>query len=159
MKLALLCLGLLVGPVALAQRPAVLPPLPETSLLATTSVTAVPNEPGVRYQYQLVHLDNSRIWLAPAWRGQTRLEPANRLFNYNLASDVDGLLMQALNELAAEGWELLEIRTVTQPTEAVHKLEKENRFNDPERPVYTGTTSITTSTQTRYLLRRALPRP
>jgi hypothetical protein len=155
MKLALLCLGLLMGPVVLAQRPPTLPPLPETSLLATTTVTTVPSAPGVRYQYQLVHLDNSRIWLAPAWRGQTRLEPATRLFNYNLTGDLDGLLMQALNELAADGWELLEIRTVTQPVEAVQKLEKENRFNDPEKPMYTGTTSISTSTQTRYLFRKA----
>ena len=159
MKLALLCLGLLGGPVALAQHQPVLPPLPTTSLQATTTVTTVPNAPGVRYQYQLVHLDNSRIWLAPAWRGQTRLEPANRLFNYNLTGEVDGLLMQTLNELAADGWEMLEIRTVTQPVEAVQKLEKELSFNNPNTPVYTNTTSISTSSQTRYLLRRALPRP
>ena len=64
--------------------------------------------------------------------------------------------MQTLNELAAAGWELLEIRTVNQPVEVVQKLEKENKFNDPEKPVYTGTTSIATSSQTRYLLRKAL---
>lgn len=156
MKITLLCLAVLAGPTALAQRAPVLPPLPETSLLATTTATTVRNEPGVRYQYQLVHLDNRRIWLAPAWRGQTKLEPAHQFLNYNLVGDVDALLMQTLNELAAAGWELLEIRTVNQPVEVVQKLEKENKFNDPEKPVYTGTTSIATSSQTRYLLRKAL---
>jgi hypothetical protein len=155
MKIALLCLALLAGPAAMAQRAPVLPPLPETSLMATTTATTVRSEAGVRYQYQLVHLDNSRIWLAPAWRGQTKLEPARKFFNYDAVGEVDGLLMQTLNELAADGWELLEIQTVNRPLEAVQKLEKENKFNDPERPVYTGTTSISSSSETRYLLRKA----
>ena len=154
MKITLLCLALLTEPAALAQRAPALPPLPETSLLATSNTVTVHNEAGVRYQYQLVHLDNSRIWLAPAWRGQTKLEPARKPFNYDAVGEVDGLLMQTLNELAADGWELLEIQTVNRPVEAVQKLEKENRFNDPERPVYTGTTSISTASETRYLLRK-----
>ena len=159
MKLPLLCLALLTGPVALGQQAPAFPPLPETSLMATTSTTTVRSEVGVRYQYQLVHLDNSRVWLAPAWRGQTKLEPARKFLNPDAAGDLDALLMQALNELAAEGWELLEIRTVSQPVEAVQKLKKELEFNDPNKPIYTSTTAIETSSQTRYLFRRALPRP
>ena len=155
MKLSLLCLALLAGPAALAQRAPTFPPLPETSLTATATATAVRSEAGVRYQYQLVHLDNHRIWLAPAWRGQTHLEPARQFLNPNLAGDVDALLMQTLNELAAAGWELVEIRTVNQPVSAVQKIEKENKFNDPEKPVYTGTTSVETSSQTHYLFRKA----
>ena len=159
MKIALLCLALLTGHAALAQRPPIFAALPEASLTATTSTTIVRNETGVRYQYQLVHLDNARIWLAPAWRGQTKLEPARKFLNADAAGDVDALLMQALNELAAAGWELLEIRAVNQPVEAVQKVETELRFNDPNKPVYTSTTAIETSVQTRYLFRRALPQP
>ena len=159
MKIPLLCLALLTGPVALGQQAPTFPPLPEASLMATTSTTAVRSEAGVRYQYQLVHLDNSRVWLAPAWRGQTKLESTRRFLNPDAAGDLDALLMQALNELAAEGWELLEIRTASQPVEAVQKLKKELEFNDPNKPVYTSTTAIETSSQTRYLFRRALPRP
>lgn len=159
MKFSLLWLALLTGPAALAQHAPNFPPLPETSLVATTSATAVHSEAGTHYQYQLVHLDNDRIWLAPAWRGQTKLEPARKFMNPDAAGDVDALLMQALNELAAEGWELLEIRTVSQPVKAVQKLEKELKFNDPNTPIYTNTTAIETVSQTRYLFRRALPRP
>ncbi|GAB3293409.1 hypothetical protein GCM10027511_07360 [Hymenobacter humi] len=50
--------------------------------------------------------------------------------------ELDGLLLKAINEMAAEGWELLEIRAVSRPVEAVQKLERELQFNDPERPVY-----------------------
>ncbi|WP_210513599.1 hypothetical protein [Hymenobacter terricola] len=159
MNYRLLWLALLSGPVALAQHAPTFSALPETSLTATVSTTAVSTEAGVRYQYQLVHLDDGRIWLAPAWRGQTKLEPARKFLNYDAAGEVDALLMQALNEMAAEGWELLEIRTVNQPVQAVQKVEKSLKFNDPNTPVYTGTTSIETSSQTRYLFRRALPRP
>lgn len=161
MKYSLLCLALLTGPVALAQQAALLPPLPalpETSLQPAVNVTTMSNAPGVRYQYQLVHLDYPCVWLAPAWNGHTKLEPARLFLNYNLAGEVDVLLMQALNELAAEGWELLEIRTVTEPVAAVQKIERTLRFNDPNLPVYTGTTSVSTSVETRYLFRRALPR-
>ncbi|WP_345057184.1 hypothetical protein [Hymenobacter glaciei] len=62
------------------------------------------SEPGVRYQYQLLHLDNHRIWLALAWHGQTKLEPACQFINPNLTGELDALLMQTLNELAAAGW-------------------------------------------------------
>ena len=158
MKYPLLWFALLMGPVALAQSYPMLPPLPEASLNATASTTTVSNAPGIRYQYQLVHLDNQRIWLAPAWRGQTKLEPTRKFLNPDAAGEIDGLLMQALNELAAEGWELLEIRTVVQPVEAVQKVERALKFNDPNTPVYTGTTSIETSSQTRYLFRRPLAR-
>ena len=158
MKIPLLCLALLAGPAALAQLAPAFPPLPETSLVATIAATTVHNEVGVRYQYQLVHLTDDRVWLAPAWRGQIRLEPAQKFFNTNLAGDLDVLLMQTLNELAADGWELLEIRTINQPSHAVQELEKENKYNDPQRPVYTATTSIRTASETRYLFRRALPK-
>lgn len=151
--------ALLVGPAALAQHTPNFPPLPETSLLATASSTTVRNEAGVRYQYQLVHLDDNRIWLAPAWHGQTKLEPAHSFLNPNAAGDLDALLMDALNKLAAENWELPEIRTMTQPVKAVQKLEKDLKFNDPNTPVFTNTTTIETSMQTRYLFRRVLPRP
>ncbi|UOQ72563.1 hypothetical protein [Hymenobacter cellulosilyticus] len=56
---------------------AALPKLPETAFQATTSSSLLPVTPGVRYQYQLVHLyDDQQIYLAPAWRGQTMLKPA-----------------------------------------------------------------------------------
>ena len=57
--------------------------------------------------------------------------------------------------LPAAGRELLEIRTVNQSMHAVQTPEKENGFNDPEKPVYTGTTSVETSLQTHYLFRKA----
>ena len=158
MKYPLLWLALLAGPVAMAQHAPILPQLPEASLRASVSTTTVSSVAGLRYQYQLVHLDGQRIWLAPALRGQAKLEPSRQFLNFDAAGDVDALLMQALNELAAEGWDLLEISTVNQPVKAVQKLEKDLQFNDPNRPVYTGTTSVETSSQTRYLFRRALPR-
>lgn len=160
MKHWLLLAALLPCRMALAQRQqAVFPPLLEASLQPVLSTTVVSNVAGVRYQYQLVHLNNDRIWLAPAWHGQAKLEPARRLFNPDAAGELDALLMNALNGVAAEGWELLEIRTATTPVEAVQKVERELRFNDPEQPVYKGTTSVQTSSETRYLFRRALPRP
>ena len=150
-------MALLTGPVAMAQPASTLPTLSESSLRAAMSTTTVSNAAGLRYQYQLVHLDGQRIWLAPAWHGQTKLEPAHQFLNFDAVGDVDALLMQALNELAADGWELLEINTVNQPVRVVQKVEKDVRLNDPSRPVYTGTTSVETSSQTRYLFRRALP--
>jgi hypothetical protein len=157
MKHWLLWTALLPCHFALGQRTqVVLPPLPETSLQATSNITTVSNVAGVRYQYQLVHLDGNQIWLAPAWREQTKLEPSRKFLNYNMVGELDGLLMTTLNELSADGWDLLEIRTVTQPVEATQKVERDLQFNDPERPVYKGTTSIETSSQTRYLFRRAL---
>lgn len=157
MKHWLLCFALLSGPLAMGQATPPLPPLPESSLQASTSTTTVTSVAGVRYQYQLVHLDDHQIWLAPAWRGQTKLAPARRFLNYEAQGELDGLLMTTLNQLATDGWDLLEIRSTTQPVEAVQKVERELQFNDPNRPRYTGTTSIATSSQTRYLFRRALP--
>lgn len=165
MKPWLLCLLLLPCRMAAAQTgptqqlaPAIaLPSLPEASLQAAVSTTHVSSAPGVRYQYQLVHLDDdSRIWLAPAWRGQTKLEPIRSIWAPRTGA-ADGLLMQVLNELGAEGWELIEIRAVTQPTQAVQKVERDLVLNDPNRPRYTGTTSIETNSQTRYFFRKALP--
>ncbi len=150
-------MALLAGPGAMGQQGPILPPLPETSLQAAVSTTSVSSVAGQRYQYQLVHLDNQRIWLAPAWRGQTKLEPARQFLNFDATGNVDVLLMQALNELAAEGWDLLEISTVSQPVKAVQKVERDLHFNDPNRPIYTGTTSVETSSQTRYLFRHTLP--
>jgi len=120
------------------------------------ATTAVPTANGVRYQYQLVHVENDqRIWLAPAWQGQTKLEPRAKLFS-SATGELDGLLMSTLNSLAAEGWELLEIRTASQPTKAKQTLETSLTYNDPNRPTYTGTTTIDSYTQTRYLFRRPL---
>lgn len=139
--------------------PTAFPKLPETALQASTSSSLLPVTPGVRYQYQLVHLyDNQQIYLAPAWRGQTVLKPAKvkaGLFSSeSTLGEVDGLLMTALNELAADGWELLEIQNLVQPTSATQQVETSLRYNDPQRPVHTGTTSISTLTQTRYLFRK-----
>ena len=124
------------------------------------SATTVTNAPGVRYQYQQVHLDDSRIWLAPAWRGQTKLEPSRKLFNTEAVGELDGLLdgllITTINELSAEGWEFLEIRAWSRPTGATHKVETALQFSDPNRPVYTGTTTLSTSSETRYLFRKAL---
>lgn len=155
MKHWLLWSALLPCRLAAAQATSVLPPLPETSLQPVVNTTTVSNAPGVRYQYQLVHLDQWEVRLAPAWRGQTKLEPSHKFLNANAAGELDDLLLKAINELAADGWELLEIRTVSQPTSAVQKVERELKYNDPQRPVYTGTTSIATATQTRYLFRKA----
>lgn len=156
MKHWLLWTALLPCHLALGQRAqTVFPSLPEASLQPTVSTTLVNNAAGVRYQYQLVHLDDSQIWLAPAWRGQIKLEPPRKLFNPNTTGELDGLLLNIMNELSADGWELLEIRTVTQPIQATQKVERDLQFNDPERPIYKGTTSIETSSQTRYLFRKA----
>lgn len=131
-----------------------LPPLPETSLQPVVMTTAVSSTPGVRYRYQLVRLEDDRVFLAPAWHGQTKLEAARKLFSPD-GGEADALLLSTINELGAEGWDLLEIRSVTQPTEAVQKFERSLVLNDPNRPVYTGTTSIATHLQTRYLFRKA----
>ena len=135
----------------------VLAPLVESAMRRSESALVPVSAPGVRYQYQLVHLHNSEISLAPAWRGQTKLEPPRKFINPDFQSQLDGLLMNALNEIAADGWDLLEVHTVSQPVEAVHKVERELQFNDPNRPVYKGTTSISSTSHTRYLFRRALP--
>jgi hypothetical protein len=132
------------------------PPLPETSLLPTVTTAVLPASNGVRYQYQLVHVENEqRIWLAPAWQGKLKLEPRAKLFN-STTGELNEMLMATLNGLAAEGWELLEIRSVAQPTKAKQTIETSLAYNDPARPTYTGTTTIDTATETRYLFRRPL---
>ena len=138
------------------QLPPVLPALPETSMQPVMSATTVTNAPGVRYQYQQVHLDDSRIWLAPAWRGQTKLETSRKLFNTEAVGELDGLLINIINELSAEGWELLEIRALSRPMGATQRIETTLQFSDPNRPVYTGTTTFSTFSETRYLFRKAL---
>jgi hypothetical protein len=132
------------------------PLLPETSMRPTVTTTTLGNAAGLRYQYQLVHLESNCIWLAPAWRGQTKLEPARKFINYNFQGELDGLLMNTINELSADGWEFLEIRTAVRPVEATQKIEKDSRSTDPNSPVYTATTSFSTSSETRYLFRKAL---
>ncbi|MBF9141223.1 hypothetical protein [Hymenobacter properus] len=158
MKTWLLWAALLPCRLAAAQveHAAVVPPLPESSLHASVSTTTVHNVPGVRYQYQLVHFNNQQVRLAPAWHGQIKLEPARKLFNPDADAELDGLLLKTINELSAEGWELLEIRTETQPTSAVQQVERDLQFNDPQRPVYKATTSVSASSSTRYLFRKAL---
>ncbi len=159
MKTWLFYVALLPCRVAAAQsdHASVIPPLPETSLQATVSTTTISSAPGVRYQYQLLHIDEREVRLAPAWRGQVKLVPSRRLFNPDADAELDGLLLTTMNELAAEGWELLEIRAETRPVEAVQKVERDLQYNDPQRPVYKSTTSVSTASQTRYLFRRALP--
>lgn len=118
----------------------------------------MPPTNGVRYQYQSVRVENERrIWLAPAWQGNTKLEPRTKLFG-SIAGELDRLLMTTLNDLASEGWELLEIRTTSQPVKAKQIIETSLTSNDPKQPTYTGTTTIDTETQTRYLFRRQLPK-
>ena len=60
------------------------------------------------------------LWLAPAWHGQTKLEASRRFFNSNEVGELDGLLLRTINELAADGWELLEIRTSSHSSPAGH---------------------------------------
>ncbi|UOQ98372.1 hypothetical protein MUN81_02540 [Hymenobacter sp. 5317J-9] len=158
MKTWLLWAALLPARMAAAQsnHASVIPPLPESSLQSSVSTTTVSSTPGVRYQYQLVQLDPWQVWLAPAWRDQIRLEPARKLFNPDSPGELDRLLLKTMNELAADGWELLEIRTEVRPTSAEQKVERDLQFNDPQRPVYKSTTSISTASHTRYLFRKAL---
>ena len=110
----------------------------------------------MRYQYQLLHLENNRVWLAPAWRGQLKLETKRSFFNDHFQGELNVLLMGVINELSAEAWEFLEIRTVSEPSSATQKTEKDPHPTDPNNPVYRTTTSISTSSQTRYLFRKAL---
>ena len=135
---------------------AALPPLPESSPQPVMSSTAVTNAPSVRYQYRQVRLGDDRIWLAPAWRVATMQPLSRKLFNPNAAGELDELLLNTINELSADGWELLEIRALLQPTGAAQKLERRLLFSDPEQPVYEGTTTFSTSSETRYLFRKAL---
>ena len=120
------------------------------------SSTAVTNAPGVRYQYRQVRLGDDRIWLAPAWRGATMQPHSRKFFNPNAAGELDELLLNTINELSADGWELLEIRALSRPTGATQRIETALQFSDPNRPVYTGTTTFSTSSETRYLFRKAL---
>ncbi|TGE09943.1 hypothetical protein [Hymenobacter fodinae] len=135
-----------------------LPNLPETALQPVLMSTVLPAAGGQRFQYQIVRLYNDRcVYLAPAWHGQTKLQPPKQgLFSNPEPGEVDALLVGALNELAQEGWELVEVQTSAQPIKATQKVETSLAYNDPQRPTYTGTTAIETLTQTRYLFRKPL---
>lgn len=141
-----------------AERGMALPKLPDSALLPTVASVALPPANGERFQFQSVRVyDEEKIYLAPAWRGQTKLEPARKsIFSNADPGELDALLLTALNGLAEEGWELVEIQSVVQPTSATQKVETELTYNDPNRPSFKGTTSISTLTQTRYLFRRPL---
>ena len=156
MKHLLLFATVLVCRVAVAQSTPVLLPLPETGLQSMVNVTTFKNNPGVRYQYQLVYPDTYCVWLAPAWRGQTKLEPKRYMFNPNYVGELEVMLMQTINELSADGWEFVEIRTESRPTGATQKIEKEAQSTDAANPVYTATTSFHTNSKTRYLFRKPL---
>ncbi|MET4105452.1 hypothetical protein [Hymenobacter sp. UYP22] len=138
------------------------PALPETALQPTATVTRPPGAAvSSRFQYQLLKMQNGQVaYLAPAWRGVTQLEP-DRVQNGRRSEVVPGSLesklMLTLNELSIEGWELVEIYNLSQPVSAQQSIETSLTFNDPNRPVYSGSTSINTYTETRYLLRRPLP--
>ncbi|MBB4599943.1 hypothetical protein HNQ93_000577 [Hymenobacter luteus] len=138
------------------------PTLPEAAMQPTATVTRAPGNPaGPRFQYQLLKIQNGQIAiLAPAWRGLTMLKPERiqkSLWTEIVPGSLDDKVMHTLNELTAEGWELLEVYNLSQPVGAQQSIETSLAFNDPNRPVYSGTTSITTYTETRYLLRRPLP--
>ncbi|WP_139925617.1 hypothetical protein [Hymenobacter sp. DG01] len=138
------------------------PALPETAMQPTATVTRAPGTPaGTRFQYQLLKITDGQLAiLAPAWRGITKLEPERvqkGLWREAVPGSLDSKVMDVLNELSAEGWELLEVYNLSQPVSAKQSVETSLTFNDPNRPTYSGTTSITTYTETRYLLRRALP--
>ena len=154
MKHLLLFVAVLACRVAVAQSVPV--PLPETGLQSTVNVTTFKNTPGVRYQYQLVYPDTYCVWLAPAWRGQTRLEPKRYMFNSNYVGELEVMLMQTINELSADGWEFVEIRTESRPTGATQKIEKESQSTDADNTVYKATTSFLTYSKTRYLFRKPL---
>jgi hypothetical protein len=131
-------------------------PVPETGLQSTVNVTTFKNTPGVRYQYQLVYPDTYCVWLAPAWRGKTRLEPRHYMFNPNYVGEMEVMLMQTINELSADGWEFIEIRTESRPTGATQKIEKESQSTDADNAVYKSTTSFHINSKTRYLFRKPL---
>ncbi|QJX46194.1 hypothetical protein HMJ29_04275 [Hymenobacter taeanensis] len=135
-----------------------LPNLPETALQPVLLSTVLPPAGGLRFRYQIVRLYNDRcVYLAPAWRGQTKLQPPRQgLFSSPEPGEVDALLVGAVNELAQEGWELVEIQTSAQPLQATQKVETSLAYHDPQRPTYTGTTTIEMLHQTRYLLRKPL---
>lgn len=159
MKHWILFAGLLTSRLAAAQSVPVPLPLPKTSLQPIVSTTTFSNTPGVRYQYQLIHPESDCIWLAPAWQGQVKLEPRHGgLFtpNFNFKGELEGLLMKTINELSADGWEFVEIRTETRPTGATQRIEKDSQSTDVNKPVYKATTSFHTSSETRYLFRKAL---
>jgi hypothetical protein len=154
---------LMLGGTAAAQptpaaRAAGLPQLPETALLSASSTSVLPPSNGLRYQYQSVRVYNDeRIYLAPAWHGSSKLEPPRKgLFSNADPGEVDALLLTALNGLTEEGWEMVEIQSLMQPVSASQKVETDLQYNDPNRPTYTGTTTIATRTQTRYLFRRPI---
>lgn len=137
------------------------PALPETAMQPTATVTRAPSAAGTSFQYQLLKMQNGQIaYLAPAWRGITQLEPdrvQSGRRSVVVTGSLEAKLMQTLNELSAEGWELLEVYNLSQPVSAEQEIVGSLRFDDPNRPVYSGSTSITTYTETRYLLRRPVP--
>ncbi|MBF9222642.1 hypothetical protein [Hymenobacter ruricola] len=155
MKHLVLFAALLLGRTAAAQSLPVPLPLPDTNLQPTVSTTTMPNTPGVRYQYQMIHPVSDCVWLAPAWHGKVKLEPSRRHFDFE--GELEGLLMRTVNELLAEGWEFVEIRTESRTTGATQKIEKDARATDPADPVYVSTTSFNTYSETRYLFRKAIP--
>ena len=64
--------------------------------------------------------------------------------------------MKTINELSADGWEFIEIRTESKPSSATQKIERDPKSTDPTNPVYLSTTSFHTYSETRYLFRKAL---
>ncbi|MBJ6108817.1 hypothetical protein JAO73_07350 [Hymenobacter sp. BT523] len=156
MKHLLLFAALLVGRTAAAQSHPVPLPLPAANPQPTVSTTTMPNTPGVRYQYQMIHPVSDCVWLAPAWHGKFKLEPSHRFLNFDIEGELEVLLMRTVNELLAEGWEFVEIRTESRTTGATQKIEKDPRATDPANPVYVSTTAFNTYSETRYLFRKAL---
>ncbi|ALW84644.1 hypothetical protein AUC43_05840 [Hymenobacter sedentarius] len=156
MKVLLLFTCLMVARLAAAQAVPVSLPFPESGRLCTVNTTAFKETPGVLYQYQLVSPGAYCVWLAPAWRGQIKLEPKRYMFNSNYFGELQVLLMQTINELSADGWEFVEMRTESWTTGATQKIEKDSKSTDANNPIYKATTSFHGSSETRYLFRKAL---
>lgn len=156
MKHLLLITCLLAARLAAAQSVPV--PLPlEAGVHSSVNTTTFKDTPGIRYQYQLVYPDTYCVWLAPAWRGNTKLEPKQRFFgNPDARGELAVMLMQTINELSADGWEFIEIRTESRATGATQKIEKDSQSTDANNPVYKSTTSFHTNSETRYLFRKPL---
>ncbi|MBX0291272.1 hypothetical protein K3G63_12540 [Hymenobacter sp. HSC-4F20] len=172
MKYLLLFLlpGLLVSSAAAAQskssgpagqRLPPLPPLPTASLQPIVTVTqAAPAATSTRFRYQRLTLRGStEAFLAPAWRGIVRLKPDKRKRDF-LGNDkeweVEALVMQTLNELIEDGWELVEVHNLVQPTGITQTVETKENSSNPERPTYVSSVVAGAYRETSYLFRRPL---
>ncbi|GGG29083.1 hypothetical protein [Hymenobacter glacieicola] len=139
-----------------------LPSLPESALQPTVAITqAAAVSPGTRFMYQQIRaVNNEKAFLAPAWHGLLHLEPdvvQEKRRTSRVPGSLDVKVMQTLNELAEEGWELMEVYKLVQPVGAEQSITSALGFMEPTKRIVTGYTSINSYLETRYLLRRPLP--